>query len=79
MSEEEEYHRMADGLEEVAKMMQHYAKVLRGEEKDMTGRGAWTILCDRLSRVMNCKVITLEQYKAFKKLSDQDFEGRYPR
>lgn len=64
----------AEQLEEVAKMMQHLAKILRGEAQDMTGMGYWRILCNHLGRAMNCEVITAEQYVAFKELSDAEFK-----
>jgi hypothetical protein len=70
---DEEYERMAHGLEEVAAAMCHYARVLRGEEVDYTGRGQWAILCGHLEEVMGVKVITKEQYSAFLAL---DPEGR---
>ncbi len=66
----------ATGLEEAASMMLHYAKILRGEEQDLTGLGCWRILCNHLEQVMGCKVITASQYAAFVELSDADFKRR---
>jgi hypothetical protein len=63
----------AEGIEEVARMLMHYARVLRDEQEDLTGFGCWRILCDRLERVMKCKVITREQHAAFIRLSDAEF------
>ncbi len=63
-------------IEEIAEMMSHYAKILRGEVQDLTGLGHWRIMCDHLERVMNVKVITADQYAAFVELSNEDFKRR---
>ena len=67
---------VANELDKIADNLKLFAKILRGEDKDMTGRGAWKVWCDSLSRAMDCKIITNEQYASFKRLCDEDFERR---
>ena len=70
------FEEQAKGLEHVAEMMLHMAKILRGEVVDRTGLGYWRILCNHLGRVMDVKVIPKSQYEAFRELADADYEKR---
>ncbi len=70
----QDFDKIANELDEIAGFFKHFAKIMRGEIQDMTGIGHWRILCGRLERTMDCKVITKEQYEAFKKLSDEEFK-----
>jgi len=76
MDTQEDRNIAAAKLDEVAEMMRHFARVLRGEAEDHTGRGAWRILCGHLEKTMHCKIISAEQYQAFIEFSEADFRRR---
>jgi hypothetical protein len=65
---------LADEVDEIAAGFTRYASILRGEAQDLTGLGAWRILCNHIDRVMDCKIISREQYEEFKRLSDEEFK-----
>jgi hypothetical protein len=48
--------KMAEGLEWVAKAMQSYCEVLRGERRDMTGIGEWRIITQNLELIAGIKI-----------------------
>lgn len=47
--------------------MQKFIKVLKGEERDLTGLGLWRIISNKLQRAMNCRIITEDQWINFTK------------
>lgn len=63
-------------LEGAADTLRHYAKVLRGEELDLTGLGIRRILLDQLEDALGCRIISQNQYENYKELSEADFKRR---
>ena len=68
--------KQANELDRVADIIRHYAKVLRGEEQDLTGIGYERLTCDAFCLVMGKKLLTKEQYEEYLRLSDEDFKRR---
>lgn len=56
----------ADQLIRCAQQLLIVAQVIRGVERDETGCGCWQIFCTQLEQVMNCKILTVEQWEFFK-------------
>jgi hypothetical protein len=63
-------------LEQVALRLQIYAKMLRGEATDNTGRGYWNITCSLLEQAVGYKVLPLEQYNALLDLAEEAIRSR---
>ena len=51
-------------LDWCAMQLHHVARVLRGEDEDHTGLGAWRIFVQNLELIMGVKVIDTHYYKS---------------
>ena len=58
-------------IEYSVSLLNRYGRVLRGEEVDQTGLGLHRILCDHLERALDIKIITPDQWAAFKTMCEE--------
>ncbi len=64
----------AKSLEMIAERLKNYARVVRGEEDDLTGLGQWRMICEALERCMDCKILSKHQYESVKELWKKEHE-----
>ncbi len=68
---DEEHRQTGIQLERCILLLQKLSLCMKGEEIDYTGFGMWRIFCDALESVMECRVITEEQWQGFLELQEK--------